>query len=107
MVTAAIGVRVLRIVNARTLLDQRPVAWTVQAARRRHVIGSVVFGMGWGIAGTCPGPIAAQLGRGQLAAVFTITGVLAGIALHDQMRARRESPVKRNRLPEAVSVAGL
>lgn len=107
MVTAAVGVRALRVLKVRARLDQRPVKWAVQPVRRRHVIGSVVFGIGWAVAGTCPGPVAAQLGRGQLAAVFTIAGVLAGIALHDGIRTLRASGVTPSRLPEPVTVAGL
>jgi len=107
MVTAAVGVRALRIFNVRALLHDVPITWSVQSVRRRHVIGSVVFGVGWAIAGTCPGPVAAQLGRGQIVAAFTIVGVLAGIALHDRVSIPRESDLKRPRLQESANLAGL
>jgi uncharacterized protein len=107
MVTAAVGVRALRIFNARALLDHVPIGWTVQSVRQRHVIGSVVFGIGWAIAGTCPGPVAAQLGRGQIAAVFTIAGVFTGIVLHERVRIPRESGVKGRRSQEGANLAGL
>jgi uncharacterized membrane protein YedE/YeeE len=107
MVTAAVGVRALRIFNVHSLLGQVPIGWTVQSVRQRHVIGSMVFGIGWGIAGTCPGPVAAQLGRGQIAAVFTIAGVLTGIVLHEQVRTPRESGLKWRRLHEGKDMAGL
>jgi|SRR6187402_2900987 uncharacterized membrane protein YedE/YeeE len=94
-VPAAVGVRALRIFNVRALLADVPIAWTVQSVRQHHVIGSVVFGIGWLIAGTCSGPVAAQLGGGQIAAVFTIAGVLT------------ESDVKMRRLPEGANLAGL
>jgi uncharacterized membrane protein YedE/YeeE len=41
----------------------------------------VLFGLGWGIADACPGPIAAQVGAGVPWALFTIAGVLGGVYL--------------------------
>jgi uncharacterized membrane protein YedE/YeeE len=107
MVPAAVGVHALRTFNVRAILGQAPIGWTVQSVRRRHVIGSVVFGIGWAVAGTCPGPVAAQLGRGQIAAAFTIAGVLTGIVLHEQVSTPRESGVKWRRLQEGTNMAGL
>jgi uncharacterized membrane protein YedE/YeeE len=40
--------------------------------------GGFLFGMGWFITGTCPGPIYAQLGGGEFLALFTLLGALAG-----------------------------
>ena len=107
MTTAGIGVRVLRALQVRTVLDRTPIVWTTQSPRRQHVVGGVLFGIGWSLAGTCPGPVAAQLGRGQFAAVFTIAGVLTGILVYDRKRARRKSAVTRTAMSEAAVVAGL
>jgi uncharacterized membrane protein YedE/YeeE len=107
MATAAVGVRMLRRGGVRAVVDWRPIGWTIQPVRSRHVIGSVVFGMGWSLAGTCPGPLAAQLGRGQLSAVFTIAGLFAGIALHDRVRVLCERRVAPPMLREDAAVAGL
>jgi hypothetical protein len=51
--------------------------------------------------------VAAQLGRGQIAAVFTIAGVFTGIVLHERVHALRESGVKWRRLQEGTNLAGL
>jgi uncharacterized membrane protein YedE/YeeE len=40
--------------------------------------GGFLFGLGWFITGTCPGPIYAQLGGGELFALFTLSGALLG-----------------------------
>jgi uncharacterized protein len=89
MATAAIGARLLRRLDARSLLGT-PVAWSLTRPSANHVYGSILFGIGWGIAGTCPGPVAAQLGRGQMSALFTVAGVLAGVALCGYVKARSE-----------------
>jgi uncharacterized protein len=67
-----------------------PVAWNRPRPERRHVVGSLVFGTGWAIAGACPGPIATQLGQGILWSLFTIAGLAAGVMLYQRRDARPE-----------------
>ncbi len=62
MVVAAIGTRLLRRAGGRSLVDGTPITWTPTAVTRSHVVGSALFGVGWAVALTCPGPIAAQIG---------------------------------------------
>ncbi len=45
------------------------------------VIGSLIFGAGWGIAGFCPGPAIVALGAGHLKALAFVLAMLAGMAL--------------------------
>jgi uncharacterized membrane protein YedE/YeeE len=45
---------------------------------RRLLVGSVVFGVGWGIAGYCPGPALANLAHGALEPVLFVLALLAG-----------------------------
>ncbi|MEO7391211.1 MAG: YeeE/YedE family protein [Ramlibacter sp.] len=49
----------------------------------RLIVGSVVFGVGWGLAGFCPGPALVAAGAGHPQAwVFTLA-MIAGMALHE------------------------
>jgi uncharacterized membrane protein YedE/YeeE len=79
--TATLGVWLLRRARVRATLTGEPVGWVPEAPRRDHVVGSLVFGVGWGVADACPGPIATQVGQGVLWSLFTIVGVVAGIVL--------------------------
>lgn len=88
IVTGAIGVRLLRRGRVRTLAGGQPVSWKTLPAHRDHVLGSALFGLGWSIACTCPGPVAAMIGRGQWAGMFVALGLFAGIGLRDAHRAR-------------------
>jgi uncharacterized membrane protein YedE/YeeE len=87
--TAAIGARLLRRGGMRALVDGTPIGWTTAKPTRDHVVGSMLFGLGWSVACSCPGPIAAQLGSGQLAGAFTAAGLLAGVALSEELERRR------------------
>ena len=105
--TGAIGVRALRAVKARAIVDDTLVSWKVEPPRTRHVTGSVLFGLGWSVAATCPGPVAAQIGRGQFAGLFTITGLFIGILVCDRLRLRRPSPAREGTMRDAAAAVGL
>ncbi len=76
------GVRLLRRLRFRALLTGTPAAWEGSRPQRRHVYGSVLFGIGWGVVCTCPGPAAAQLGAGMAWSLATIAGIVAGVVVH-------------------------
>ena len=48
------------------------------------VVGSLIFGAGWGIAGFCPGPAIVALGAGHLKALVFILAMLAGMEICDR-----------------------
>jgi uncharacterized protein len=50
---------------------------------RRLVVGSLVFGIGWGLAGFCPGPALVSLGAGHWQALVFTLAMVAGMAMHD------------------------
>jgi uncharacterized membrane protein YedE/YeeE len=81
LATAFIGLRVLKVLQARALLTGEPVSWTKVAPERRHIVGSLLFGAGWAIADACPGPIAAQLGQGVGWSLATTAGLVVGVWL--------------------------
>lgn len=54
-------------------------------ARNNHVdgkllAGAALFGVGWGLAGQCPGPALVQLGAGDSTAAYLVPGMLLGMA---------------------------
>jgi len=91
IVVAAVGRRLLRIAGSRAFVTGEPIGWSVQRPERRHVIGSVIFGAGWSVAGTCPGPVAAMIGEGQLGGLAVAAGLLAGVALQQTLLGTRAS----------------
>lgn len=79
VLVATIGLILLRRRSVRAVFVDRPVSWASQTPARRHIVGSLIFGVGWGISDACPGPIATQIGQGIGWAVFTLTGVVIGV----------------------------
>ncbi|ATG39306.1 DUF6691 family protein [Phaeobacter piscinae] len=50
-----------------------------QELDRRLIIGSVLFGIGWGLAGLCPGPAIASLSYGGTGGIIFIAALLIGM----------------------------
>jgi uncharacterized membrane protein YedE/YeeE len=89
---AFVGARLLR--GRRALLGGERIDWGPTRPTRNHVLGSVLFGVGWGISDACPGPVAAQLGAGRLLVLALAAGILVGVRLEPAV-ARAAERVRR------------
>ena len=49
---------------------------------RQTVIGSAIFGIGWGLSGVCPGPAIAALGTGNTDILWALGGIVLGGLAH-------------------------
>ena len=56
---------------------------TAKQIDRRLVFGSITFGIGWGLAGYCPGPAIASLALGNLKPLLFVIAMLAGMELFE------------------------
>jgi uncharacterized membrane protein YedE/YeeE len=57
-----------------------PIAIELKPLHRGNVFGGLLFGVGWSIAGMCPGPILVNIGEGKIYALAALAGALAGAA---------------------------
>ncbi|SFA97394.1 hypothetical protein SAMN05421688_2001 [Poseidonocella pacifica] len=60
---------------------------------RNLVLGSVLFGMGWGLAGLCPGPALASVSFGGLGGLVFILAMLGGMAAAPTIRERLDRAI--------------
>jgi hypothetical protein len=63
----------------------------------RLVGGALIFGVGWGIVGYCPGPALAALALGRWETVLFVLAMLAGMALFEIVEAPSGRPVRHAR----------
>ena len=57
-----------------------------RAVDLRLVAGAAIFGVGWGLAGLCPGPALADLATGDPGLLVFVAAMLVGMALVPQRR---------------------
>ena len=61
---------------------------TATQVDRRLVGGGLLFGIGWGIAGFCPGPALVALGMGEQKALVFVAAMLVGMGLFELLERR-------------------
>jgi len=69
-----------------------PTSTTIDA---RLVGGGLLFGVGWGLAGFCPGPALVALGMGEAKALLFVVAMLAGMGGFELIERRRTAPAAR------------
>lgn len=62
---------------------------TAHQIDRRLVLGSLVFGMGWGLVGLCPGPALVDLGAGHWQAAVFVAAMVLGMGVYEWLEQRK------------------
>ncbi len=87
----AVGVVAFAVAGLRktTLLGAPTALPTVRDIDRRLVLGSLLFGVGWGLAGFCPGPAVVAVGAGYGKALVFTVAMLVGMFIFERIEAQR------------------
>jgi uncharacterized membrane protein YedE/YeeE len=96
VVVTALGLRLLRA-RGRTA-GGAPLRIEAKPATRGNLAGGLIFGVGWSMAGMCPGPIFVNIGEGKVYALAALAGALLGAAIFGGAYRKLQGPF---RLPEA------
>jgi uncharacterized membrane protein YedE/YeeE len=62
---------------------------TARDIDKRLLSGSLLFGIGWGLGGFCPGPALVSFATGNAKAIVFVVAMLAGMALVDLIERRK------------------
>ncbi len=81
VVTAALGYR-LAFRRSRPLFAEKFAVPTRRDIDIRLIGGAVLFGLGWGLVGFCPGPALSALAIGGLTVLIFVTAMVTGMALY-------------------------
>ena len=72
----------LALKNPAPILGEKFMMPLKQAVDKSLVIGSSIFGIGWGLAGYCPGPAITALGLGFTDAFLFVAGMILGLIIY-------------------------
>lgn len=62
---------------------------TSRVIDKRLVLGSLAFGIGWGMAGICPGPALILLGSGSVKGIVFVAAMLLGMGIFEVLERSR------------------
>ena len=77
VITAALSVWLIRKFGIRTL-DGEEITIKPKKFKPGQIWGGLIFGLGWGLTGACPGPLFAQIGTGALVVIVVLASAVAG-----------------------------
>ena len=87
IITGAVSVLILKkLTSAKVIAKELNLKGKEE--HKGTIIGGVLFGIGWAITGACPGPIFAQIGAGEYAAISTLAGAVAGTAIYYSIKSK-------------------
>ncbi|WP_124951591.1 DUF6691 family protein [Sulfuriferula thiophila] len=89
VIVGVIGIWLMKRVQAKALMTGEPIAFEKKGKQRGWIYGSLMFGAGWGITGSCPGSAPAMLGEGKFIIIPVIIGVIAGTYVYGWFESRR------------------
>jgi uncharacterized membrane protein YedE/YeeE len=75
--------------QSRSLLGQTMQLPDKTQIDRPLILGSLLFGIGWGLAGICPGPAIVLLGLKQINAIYFVLAMLAGMWIFQILQKRK------------------
>jgi hypothetical protein len=85
VVVGMISVWLIKRYNARSLEGEK-IKLDDKKFNKGQIYGGLIFGLGWGITGACPGPLFAQIGTGATAIVVTLLSAIAGTWVYGRFR---------------------
>lgn len=78
LVLGVIGVQVIKRKEIKTKTGEEMELKPKNQSITRYLVGGIIFGLGWALAGACPGPIYVLIGAGYMSIVVVLFGALLG-----------------------------
>lgn len=80
--TGIVGIQIIKRTKINAIDGSSIVIKDKEKGTARYIIGGIFFGLGWGLVGSCPGPIFILLGAGMTPVILVLVGALLGTALY-------------------------
>lgn len=86
LVLGIIGVQLIKRKKIKPLGNQEMQLKPKKRSVARYLIGGIIFGLGWALAGACPGPMYVLVGAGFYAMLVVIGGALLGTFVYGLLK---------------------
>lgn len=85
IIVGIISVQILKRLKKNPVTNEK-FEFTEKEFHKGFIIGGIIFGFGWAITGSCPGPIFAQIGTGEWRALISLAGALIGAYAYHSLK---------------------
>jgi len=86
VVTGLLGIQIIKRRRLRDIKGERIEIADKEPGNVRYWAGGLIFGLGWALAGACPGPVFILIGAGFWSLLFVLVGALVGTFLYGLFR---------------------
>ena len=86
LVLGILGVQLIKLKNVKAWSGEDMQLAPKHRSVNRYLIGGIIFGLGWALAGACPGPMYVLVGAGYLSILIVIVGAVFGTFLYGLVR---------------------
>lgn len=81
-----LGVQLIKRKNIKTIDGNNMNLIPKERAVTRYLLGGIIFGLGWALAGACPGPMFVLIGAGFPSILIVVAGALLGTFLYGLLK---------------------
>ena len=78
LILGVIGIQVIKKKNAKDLKGETIKFVPKEKSFSRYMFGGIIFGLGWALAGACPGPIYTLIGAGYVSVIVVFLAAILG-----------------------------
>jgi|SRR6478672_2696352 len=82
IITGVIGIQLIKRNKAKDITGKTIEIQDKEKGTFRYWIGGLIFGLGWALAGTCPGPIFILIGGGFMTVGLVLIGAILGTFIY-------------------------
>jgi uncharacterized membrane protein YedE/YeeE len=80
------GIFIIKKYNIKALGGKDILFTPKQSSIKRYLYGGTIFGLGWGLAGACPGPIFTLIGSGYLSLIVVLASAFLGTYVYGLLK---------------------
>lgn len=86
ILTGLVGIQIMKRRSLKNIKGETIIVPDKEPGSARYWIGGLIFGLGWALAGACPGPVFILIGAGFWPLIFVLVGALMGTFIYGVLK---------------------